>query len=223
VGNHHLQDGWQDGFPRLQPGRVLSMMAPCRKCKACLWARQKMWGQRAVAEWKATERAGLRSWFGTLTFAPEQRFLVTAQARKRLDGQGVNLEGLPPYEQFRELHREMGPLVTKYLKRLRAGNRKAGMPAVAFRQFLTVEPHKDWSPHYHLMVHESDLLKPVLKKCLDGQWPYGFVQWRLVKEGPDEKTGKFYTGEQRAFYVAKYLGKLSIARVRASANYGRME
>jgi hypothetical protein len=203
----HLQDTFSDGFPRWQPGRTLAMQVRCRRCAACLWARQCLWGKRAVAEWKASPR----TWFGTLTFGPAERYKATCETRDRLDRQGVNLESLEPVERFRELHRELGPLVTLYLKRLRKGNRKLRLAPGVFRQLITVEPHKDWTPHYHLLVHEVSELSPIREKALSKQWPHGVVHWRLV------------TDERAAFYAAKYLGKLSVARVRASANYGSVQ
>lgn len=180
------------------------MLVQCRQCSGCLRARASMWGEAAVSEWKRWPR----SWFGTLTFAPENRYRFQVLTRARLDVCGIKIEELTPLERFREYARDTGPLVTRYLRRLRKGTKKDGIDRTIFRYLLTVEPHKDWVPHYHLLVHESNPLMPVRKKALDHYWNQGFCQWRLIKD------------ERAAFYAAKYLGKYSMARVRASECYG---
>jgi hypothetical protein len=72
-----------------------------------------------------------------------------------------------------------------------------------------VEPHKDWTPHYHLLVHEVHPLLPIPQRRLSGIWPHGHTAFRLAKT------------DKVAFYAAKYLAKCSVARVRASKNYGQ--
>jgi hypothetical protein len=191
-----------------QPNRTLALQVPCRQCKACLRSRAFRFGSRAKREHKVTQARGLRTWFGTLTFSPEQRFRNLAMTRARLDAAGTDLASLSPTDRYREQHRETGPLVSKYFRALRKGRKKLRLNRVFFRYLLTVEPHKDWTPHYHVLIHEVSELYPIRKRTLEALWPHGFVQWREVKE------------PNAAAYAAKYLGKFSMARVRVSKRYG---
>jgi hypothetical protein len=190
-----------------EPNRFLALRVPCRQCGACLKQRRIKWGDAAVSEF----RTATRSWFGTLTIAPELRYRLKAAAAVRLMASGDRLEGLEPLKQFQELHREAGPLVTRFLYRLRSGARhgQGVRQQVRFRFLLTAEPHADWFPHFHILVHEISELMPIRERVLSAQWPHGHCKWRLVKD------------ERAARYVAKYLGKFSMARVRASKEYGR--
>jgi hypothetical protein len=207
AGTGHFQSSPDRQDKEWQQGRTLSMMVPCRKCEGCLKARAWRWGKRAVAEWEQSPR----TWFGTLTFSPEERFRLIALTRQRFDAVGVTFEKMSPVERYSELHRTMGPLVTRFIKRLRKGAKASGFEPLSFRYLLAVEPHKDWVPHYHMLVHEVSDTDPVRKKALERPWPHGFTQWRLVKDS------------KQAFYAAKYLRKYSIARVRASECYGEAE
>jgi hypothetical protein len=192
-----------------QPNRTLAKLVPCRQCASCLRSRALEWSNRSKREFQWTENRGLRTWFGTLTFAPVERFRILSSTRRRLDAVGVDLASLNPVDRYREQHRETGPLVSKFIRSLRKGRKKLGQKPMFFRYLLTVEPHKDWTPHYHLMVHEIVDLHPVRKQDLEDRWAkLGFSHWRLVKD------------PMAAAYAAKYLGKFSTARVRASKRYG---
>jgi hypothetical protein len=195
-----LSSAWQDN-------RMLRLRVPCRQCDDCLRKRRTKWGRGAVSEFRTSSR----SWFGTLTFRPEFRYRLKAAVAMRLLAEGRRLEELEPVEQFRELCKEAGPLVTRFLDRLRNGpGRKDGeQQRIQFRYLLTVEPHADWFPHYHILIHEISDLMPIRENFLSAQWTHGHCKWRLVK---DDRAAK---------YVAKYLGKFSMARVRASKEYGR--
>jgi hypothetical protein len=120
----------------------------------------------------------------------------------------VNLEALRGLKRFQELQRETKPLVTNYIKRLRKGDASRAFEPVHMSYLLAVEPHKDWTPHYHVLVHEIAKLKPIRYRSLVGQWDHGHVKFNLV------------TSEESVRYVAKYLGKFATARVRASEHYG---
>jgi hypothetical protein len=207
-GEGHLQPSASRKELEWQPNRTLAMQVPCRQCPGCLRARASLWCNRAKREFKQTHARGLRTWFGTLTFSPETRFKNLTRTRCRLDAVGENLEALEPKVRFREQHRETGALVSKFIRSLRKGRKKLRAERMFFRYLYTVEPHKDWVPHYHLMVHEVSDLYPIRKRALEARWPHGHCHWRLVKD------------EHVAAYAAKYLGKFSIARVRASKNYG---
>lgn len=147
-----------------------------------------------------------RTWFLTLTLRPEEHFRMATQARHRLAGSGVDFDRLSLDRQFEERHREVNREITLYLKRVR---KESGRK---FRYFLVAERHRSGLPHYHALVHETALDGPIRAATLKSQWRLGFSQCKLVAE----------TGDGRAAsYVAKYLSKDALARVRASAGYGQ--
>jgi hypothetical protein len=184
--------------------RTLQISAPCRKCPSCLKAKQAMWADRAVAEWKASNR----TWFGTLTISPESRFALLTETRARLDKRGVDLGTLSAEEQFREKSKEIFAEATLYLKRLRKGSVRQSHATLAFRYLLVIEPHESREPHLHILVHEVSALQPVRKERLKEHWALGFTKWKLVES------------DHQCRYVAKYLGKYNVSRTRASKHYG---
>lgn len=190
-------DGASDTW---EPGRTLEQKVRCRVCANCLRARGRLWFRRAVVEIKLWPR----SWFVTLTFRPEERYRLLMVTRERV---GPAYDRLSIIDQFRELLRTIGPLVTKWLKRLRKGG--FGYAGSRFRYLLVVEKHEDGWPHFHALLHEVSELMPLRKAAIEGQWPHGFSQVRLV----DDARGG-------ARYVAKYLSKDAASRVRASKDYG---
>lgn len=175
------------------------LLAPCRRCPACLSKRRQMWGARGAAE----TAMSLRTWFGTLTARPEVQlyWLATARRVARVQGLG-DYDALPSADQFRLLVKQSGRELTLWLKRVR---KESGVP---LRYFAVAEQHRSGLPHWHILVHEVG--PPVGKRLLEGHWRSGFSQWRLVKAS-DPKA---------AFYCAKYLAKSAESRVRASASYG---
>lgn len=176
---------------------TLAMSVRCRKCDNCRALRRMTWVLRAKAETGAARR----TWFGTLTLRPEAHVAVTSKARVNLAKQGVDFDALPFGEQFTERHKYASREVTLYLKRVR---KQSG----AFLRVLCVaEHHKSGLPHYHLLVHEFDALG-VKHSVLSKQWLAGFEKWRLV------------TSLSEATYLCKYLSKSTVARVRASRDYG---
>lgn len=207
-GEGHYQPNRRRLGVEFQPNRSLAMAVPCRACAACLQARGLMWRRRAANEFAAADSSGLRTWFGTLTFRPDVRFRFQAQTRQRLAGAGVAGPPLSGAEWFRQQHRETGPMVSRYLRALRKGRKKDGDQPLVFRYLLTVEPHKDATPHYHVLVHEVSDLYPIRKEQLQRFWIHGFTSWQLARDA------------HAASYAAKYLSKYSIARVRASEYYG---
>lgn len=179
--------------------RTLEMWVRCRRCANCLKLRSALWRHRARQEIAEAKR----TWFGTITLGPSAHFAMASRARLRLRAQGVNFDKLDADEQFVERHRETGVELTKWLKRVR---KQSGS---ALRILLVCERHKSGLPHYHVLVHEvSDVSCP--KRILQGQWTLGFTNWKLVDKNQ----------RRTAAYVAKYLAKEAIARVRASARYG---
>lgn len=171
--------------------------ARCRKCDGCLAHRRRLWTARAVDEIGVSQR----TWFGTLTVAPEQRLRMSWTAeRKLLRRGGSGLSSLSGPDLYRCLAGELGSELTKYLKRLR----KKG----PLRYFAVFEAHKDGFPHVHLLLHEQEYEHR--KRDLQDQWRIGFSHFKLTDREP-----------AAAVYVAKYLSKDALTRVRASQSYGQ--
>lgn len=164
-----------------------------------------MWNVRATYE---SQRA-IRTWFGTLTFAPEYHQRALARARQRCSRQGFDYDTQTDEQKFAGLWRELSKLVTLYIKRLRKGDASRKMYPAQFRYLLVVEAHKTGLPHAHMLVHETDAEYPAREAALSAQWLHGFSKWRLV--GEDDRA---------VAYVCKYVAKSAAARVRASARYG---
>jgi len=186
----------------------------CRHCVACLRMRRKLWTARACQEMRRSKR----TWMVTLTLRPEEHYRVLA---------ALSREKRSEAEEFIARHEVIGKTITKYLKRVRA---ESG----SFRYLLVLEAHKSGLPHYHLLVHEGD--NPLRWECLTEQWSVGYVQAVLVKDGDLYKETYYEHNKRRwrwttepgaqskvARYVAKYLAKSVLARVRASQRYGDVE
>lgn len=174
--------------------------ARCRRCQPCLYHRRRLWTARAMAECAVAPR----TWFGTLTFRPEERISILYRAQLRYERSALeSWSKLGESEQHASLVREASPRVTRWLKRVRKESR------ASFRYLLVSEAHKDGMPHFHLLLHEKDT--SVTKRCLDGNWRDGFSQFRLVDVG----------SPLGARYVCKYLSKSALTRVRASQRYGQ--
>jgi hypothetical protein len=134
--------------------RWIYIHTPCRRCPRCLANRQKLWRKRAMYEYKRAPR----TWFLTLTIAPEWRFRFSLMA------------GSTDYHaSYGIISKEM----TKYWKRLR----KAGYK---FRYLMVAESHKDGYPHIHALVNEVSA--PIPKRELQAQWPYGLTNVKLVED-----------------------------------------
>lgn len=175
------------------------MHTACRKCDACRRKRQRMWYQRSRAEYEAAAR----NWFGTLTLSPEQHFQCETRIRHLLDKQGVDFEALSGSEKFSLRVKEMGKLVTLWLKRVRKNS------GAHIRYLMVCEAHKSGLPHVHVLIHEQSISEPVRWSVLAEAWQYGFSSFKLAK---DPKS---------ALYLTKYLTKSIDVRVRASIEYGR--
>lgn len=173
----------------------------CRRCDPCLRHRRRLWTRRALQECRASSR----TWFGTLTLSPseQQRYLFQAVALQAVCG--VDFDSLDPGEQFRLRVAQIGPDIGRFLKRVR---KESGCP---LRYILVCELHKSGMPHFHMLLHERDVLQHIPKALLERQWSArGFSSWRL-------------SDPYSAHYVCKYLAKTSAARVRASRFYGSAE
>lgn len=171
----------------------------CRKCSACLKQRAKVWATRGQLELVAAKR----SWFGTLTVRPEERFRARLRADAACDKRGVRWSDLSDSEQFAEIAKVLRGDFQRYLKRVRKASR------ARIRYCMTTEAHADGFPHLHLLLHEYQ--GATTKRLLEEQWPLGISHWRLVN-GLDHKV---------PWYVAKYLTKSILAKPVASLRYGR--
>jgi hypothetical protein len=162
-----------------------------------------IWVDRAKIECQLASR----NWFGTLTFKPELQTRALMAARLRAAKSAVDFDTMGFSDKFNYQHRELSPLVTDWLKRVRK------QADTRFRYLVAAEYHKSGNPHYHILLHELVGHDPVRKAVLQDQWKQnGFSQWKLVVD--DEESPR------AAHYVCKYLAKTSAARVRASRWYG---
>lgn len=194
----------------LDPSRTLVQFVQCRKCAGCRRWKRAMWSGRAALEFVQSHR----TWLGTLTFGPEERYRVVTLARRRVP----NFDTLTLGERFRELLRELQPHVRLFLMRLRKGQAKAQVPPMEFRYLVASEPHKDGFPHFHILLHEQKLHAGVGRRQLEAQWRdcqsgirLGHASFKLVRD----------VGGAR--YAAKYLGKYDADRVQCSLHYGRRD
>jgi len=171
----------------------LELSTRCRRCFECRRYRSRMWRQRALTEIQVAPR----TWFCTFTLNPEYHNLMWYRAVIR----DPAVEGQDGDAQFIARHREITAEITLYIKRLRkqfAGN---------LRYLFVAEKHESGLPHYHALIHETDLDRRLLKRMIKGQWHLGFSDAKLA--APEHAT-----------YVAKYLSKDAVARIRASRLYG---
>lgn len=176
------------------------LFARCRKCGPCLAHRSYLWRCRAVEECRVANR----TWFGTLTLAPDHAFRFQAMAARRYERRACEgVASLSPAERFAIVAKAVSPELTKWLKRVRE---KTG---ARLRYLLVCEAHKSGIPHWHLLLHEMDF-RSAPKAVLEEQWRLGFSHWRLVPRGDARAAG----------YAAKYLAKSAQTRVRASQHYG---
>lgn len=178
--------------------QTLTMDVKCRQCPTCLRHRAAHWRMRAQGEILAAPR----TWFGTLTLSSEAHNRMSMQAHARLSKGGTALLELSPIEQFREEHSEISKEITKWLKRVRFESNSK------LRYCLVAEAHKSGLPHYHILIHEGIGSSSVYERTLRKQWHHGFSKFNLVHD------------KRAAAYVCKYLSKSSLARVRASIDYG---
>lgn len=172
----------------------------CRKCPRCLDLRRRQWTAKAMLETKLSSR----SWFVTLTFDPQRRWLAKAAAesrtrRRRAEGWSM----LTPDERYRAIERETSPEVTRWLKRLRKNS------GAALRYLLVSEKHSDGFPHYHVLIHEA-AGSSATKRAIQGAWVAGFSNAKVIAAHDVKAT----------YYVCKYLNKSASTRVRASQHYG---
>lgn len=167
----------------------------CRNCPACHRARRRMWTHRAIYE----TQHSVRTWFGTFTIRPEEHYRFGIKARRDF---GPGWDELTDDRKFRLVDRAIWAELSLWLKRLR---RRYGS---SVRHFTVCEKHASGLPHYHMLVHQVVETPALVYRQLEGDWPFGYTKFVLVKD------------EREAAYVAKYTSKSNLARVRASVAYG---
>lgn len=186
-------------FVTVGPGKrttlEVRMWLPCSRCDRCRARLAYGWRKRAEAELDLSSR----TWFGTLTFKPSERYVLLARASMEY---GPGFDGLPEQHRFRLIEREAYKLAQKYWKRVRkeTGHR--------LRYIMVAEAHADGSLHYHALVHER-AGNEIRHHTLTKQWMHGFTKWKLTNR---------HRGV--AHYVTKYLTKSNASRTRASQHYG---
>jgi hypothetical protein len=98
----------------------LDVWARCRKCRHCLFVKQRLWETRAMAELRAVSR----TWFVTLTIDPQHMYMAEARAIREFverggDPQYGSFEQLPYEQRFRAVHAVLSKEVTNWIKRVR--------------------------------------------------------------------------------------------------------
>lgn len=195
-------DDWIVGLPPDRPPQYVDLTTRCRQCENCLKLRAWIWTLRMRAELLHAPR----SWFGTLTLAPliHERSRMYATLAAARSGRG-DFRAMDADSQFEERLRVLNGWLTDYVKRVR----KAATGPV--RLVVVTERHKSGLPHMHALFHEQKL-GCLSERLLSSKWPYGHSQFRVVREP-----------ERASRYVAKYLTKSLLSRIRASKEYGSLE
>lgn len=186
----------------IEPDRAVAqhMTVRCRKCPECLRHRGRLWAARAHDEVLASRR----TWFATLTLAPDRALQARYAALARISDASGRYGS--EADLFQAMAKFVGPELTRWLKRIRKNS------GASLRYLLVCEAHKSGVPHWHALIHEySDQL--VTKRQLEKSWSYGFSKFKLI-DGDEERA---------AWYVCKYLAKSALTRVRASKNYGDVQ
>lgn len=191
----------KDGLFHWEPGKAtrldIDVWVRCRKCTKCLRARARKWQMKAEGEL----RRAVRTWFCTLTLSPQEHYLAEARAVRAVGTS--RFYAASEAQRYAWLVRACSRELTNWLKRVR---KQSSAP---IRYLLVAEKHKSGLPHFHALIHEGSVDKPVRWKHLSSAWRLGHSRFNLVKPGTAS-----------AHYVTKYLSKSAEARVRASVRYG---
>lgn len=179
----------------------IDLDVPCRKCPGCLRHRRAVWSARAIVEY----RNSARTWLGTFTLSADEHEMVRHLCVSEASKQHLVFERLHPDERFRRRHGKISKWLTLWLKRVRKNS------GARMRYMMVCEAHRSGLPHYHALIHESDIAQPVRKRILELAWPHGFTNFKLLEENES----------RAATYACKYLSKSILARVRASIDYGK--
>ena len=189
----------------------------CRKCDPCLRFRRAQWTSRALAELQDQRLHGRRTWFGTLTLAPDRHVEFEAQAARRCRNSSVDWYSRHPDDKFRRYVREVYHEVQLFFKRLRKNS------GCRFRYIIVAEKHTQQLSgyaHFHLLLFEQEGSvrkgsgnKSPVAGTLEVEWKLGHSHWRLVRDDEPER--------KVAGYVAKYLSKDLASRVWGSQDLSR--
>lgn len=183
----------------------VQMEVRCRKCGQCLRYRAHKWRTRSIAEC----HTAVRTWFLTLTLHPDVHARALDLARLDMRKQGLDFDLLPEKDRFAQVDRIFFKEFQKRMKLLRKNS------GAALRYLAVTETHKSGVPHWHLLVHENDVTKPLsYDRHWREFWLAGFWKAKLITDSDEMPAAK------AAAYVCKYLTKSSEARVRASLRYG---
>lgn len=178
----------------------LRIRTRCRACQNCRNQRRNLWYARARSEIIASPR----SWFGTLTIAPEHQDHFELLAKKASKSKSVDWYTLSSRRQFQKIYEQISPEITRYLKRVRKKTKGK------LRFVLVAEKHKSGKPHFHMLVHQDGAI-PITYRDLSEQWHLGFTNFKLVDK------------PEIAGYISKYISKAILCRVRASLKYGKYD
>lgn len=178
----------------------------CRRCDACKARTQRLWAARCKSEimlWK-------KSWFCTLTLGPSARLAAAAAAERA--GQFRALYSADKWERVEALAPWVRKELQRFMYRLRRKTRERPWAGPGWRYFAAVEPHRDGTPHIHVVLHDmhgrlSDDERTW--RQLARIWPHGFVDRQPAEQ-------------EDAWYVAKYTAKAPAGlRTMASRHYGQ--
>lgn len=204
----------------------VTILAACRRCEVCGENRRRMWAARAWCE----ARSAVRNWQVTLTLRPEEQVRARYKAIRAAERRGLEWSALSAEQQFQRRCQVIGDDISLWLARVRRRcveewTLQGVEVSASFRYLLVAEQHESGEPHFHLLLHELSELQPIRNDWLckpprrptmrewwmppqiDARWHLGFVNMKL--KAPDKVA-----------YVAKYLTKSLLARVRASKRYG---
>lgn len=213
---------------------IVKMRVRCRRCEGCLRVKAAQWGFRCVTENLSHAHENARTFFVTLTLAPDPLYVMEARARARFverpeviteHGEVKEMpkkhlwDTLSPHQRSMAIFREIGAEVQKYLKRVR----KSFGKKAKLRYFYAAECGEEGGrEHVHLLVHVTAAVPMIwddITMALILKWkrhelrpglPLGIATADLIRHP-----------ERGGWYVAKYVSKSSHSRARASRAYGR--
>lgn len=198
---------WKAGVPYVRrgspgPREVKSMSVilhcKCRECETCLRRRSAHWRIRARYEIVNADR----TWMATFTWSPQERYRLFLEANKRDRQNGSLVFGETLDAQTSQaLAIEAGRDLTLWLKRVRKSARGP------IRYLLVCEFHASGHVHYHALIHERTV-NAVSHRLLTESWRCGFSKFKVIENA------------DAAGYVAKYISKSALTRVRSSSRYG---
>lgn len=122
-------------------------------------------------------------------------------ARARARWKAPDFDTRNEQQQFAGVWAQFSAEITLWMKRVRKNS------GAALRTMCVAEAHRDGFPHAHLLMHERLGGGFTAERQLRTAWRWGFAQAKLAES-------------RHANYIAKYLTKSALARVRASISYG---